>query len=242
MAERTADLATAQSLLVSAPELHHTPERLRRERRHEPVPGQGTRDLHHRHPLGGRGPPARRRTPGERPGHLDGHSGLGDSGQSARSGPPAEPRPRRWRSRQIATSGRSLDVLVGPAGTGKSTAMAGLRAVWETEHGAGSVLGLAPSAASAEALAVELGIDTENVAKWLHEHRQEAERLRGLRDLRVELRSVVSSRRRSLVQRRIAAAEEEVARWRLRRGQLVIVDEASLAGTFALDELVIAAA
>ena len=39
--------------------------------------------------------------------------------------------------------------------------------MWETEHGAGSVLGLAPSAASAEALAVELGIDTENVAKWL---------------------------------------------------------------------------
>ena len=29
-AERTADLATAQSLLISAPELHHTPERLRR--------------------------------------------------------------------------------------------------------------------------------------------------------------------------------------------------------------------
>ena len=78
---------------------------------------------------------------------------------------------------QIATSGRSLDVLVGPAGTGKSTTMAGLRAVWEAEHGAGSVLGLAPSAAAAEVLAGELGIDTENTAKWLHEHRQEAERL-----------------------------------------------------------------
>ena len=45
---------------------------------------------------------------------------------------------------QIATSGRSLDVLVGPAGTGKSTTMAGLRAVWEAEHGAGSVLGPRP--------------------------------------------------------------------------------------------------
>ena len=30
VAERTADLALAQSLLISAPELHHTPERLRR--------------------------------------------------------------------------------------------------------------------------------------------------------------------------------------------------------------------
>ena len=73
---------------------------------------------------------------------------------------------------QIATSGRSLDVLVGPAGTGKSTTMAGLRAVWEAEHGAGSVLGLAPSAAAAEVLAEELGIDTENTAKWLYEHRR----------------------------------------------------------------------
>ena len=32
-----------------------------------------------------------------------------------------------------------------------------------------------------------------------------------------------------------------MARWRLRAGQLVIVDEASLVGTFALDELVAAA-
>ena len=85
---------------------------------------------------------------------------------------------------QIATSGRSLDVLVGPAGTGKSTTMAGLRAVWEAEHGAGSVLGLAPSAAAAEVLAGELGIDTENTAKWLYEHRREAERLRELAALR----------------------------------------------------------
>jgi hypothetical protein len=120
--------------------------------------------------------------------------------------------------------------------------MAGLRAVWEAEHGAGSVLGLAPSAAAAEVLAGELGIDTENTAKWLYEHRQEAERLNRLAALRRELRSAgASERRRSPVRRRIAAAETEVARWRLRRGQLVIVEEATLAGTFALDELVTAA-
>ena len=74
---------------------------------------------------------------------------------------------------KIATSGRRLDVLVGPAGTGKSTTMAGLRAAWEAEHGPGSVVGLAPSAAAAEVLGDELGIDTENTAKWLHEHRQQ---------------------------------------------------------------------
>ena len=70
---------------------------------------------------------------------------------------------------KVATSGRALDVLVGPSGTGKSTTMAGLRAAWEAEHGPGSVLGLAPSAAAAEVLADELGIATENTAKWLTE-------------------------------------------------------------------------
>ena len=93
-------------------------------------------------------------------------------------------------------------------------------------------------------MAGELGIDTENTAKWLYEHRQEAERLsRTQRHCAATLRSLagVSARRRSPVRQRIAAAEDEVARWRLQSGQLVIVDEATLAGTFALDELVRAA-
>ncbi len=66
---------------------------------------------------------------------------------------------------QITTSGRALDLLVGPAGTGKSTTMAGLRVAWEVKHGAGSVTGLAPSAAAAEVLGDDMGIDTENLAK-----------------------------------------------------------------------------
>jgi len=41
----------------------------------------------------------------------------------------------------IATSGRVLDVLVGPAGTGKTVSLAGLREAWERTHGAGSVTG-----------------------------------------------------------------------------------------------------
>ena len=48
-------------------------------------------------------------------------------------------------------------------------------------------------------------------------------------------------RRPSATRAKVARAEAELARWRLRAGQLVIVDEASLAGTFALDELVAAA-
>ena len=97
----------------------------------------------------------------------------------------------------IATSGRQLDLLIGPAGAGKTTTLAALRQTWEHTRGAGAVIGLAPSAAAAQVLADDLGIATENTAKWTHEH------LHG--------------------------------RWRFRPGQLVIVDEASLASTRTLD-------
>ena len=143
---------------------------------------------------------------------------------------------------KVATSGRHLDLLVGPAGTGKSTTMAGLKAAWEAEHGVGSVIGLAPSAVAAEVLADELAIGTENTAKWLHEHRQTAARRAELDSVRRLLASwpepigVTSALRE-----RAEKLEAQVQQWSFSAGQLVIVDEASLAGTFALDELVAAA-
>ena len=139
---------------------------------------------------------------------------------------------------KIATSGRRLDVLVGPAGTGKTTTMAGLRAVWEAHHGGGSVVGLAPSAAAAQVLGDELGIDTENTAKWLHEQRQHARRRAELDRLRDRPSSPASM---PGLEAHIARLEADLDRWFFHPGQLVIVDEASLAGTFALDELVEAA-
>jgi len=240
--ERTTDLATAQSLLISAPVLHHTPAHLRRS--------DGTSRFR-----------AKSHEIYTTATLLDAESRLLDAGRQA-CGPtvamgivatatetnlPGRDHPlsldQAVALEQIATSGRSLDVLVGPAGTGKSTTMAGLRAVWEAEHGSGSVLGLAPAAAAAEVLAQELGISTENTSKWLHEHRQEAERLDAQAKLRRELSSThFSFEQRSAAQHKVAQLEAEVARWRLRAGQLVIVDEASLAGTFALDQLVSAAA
>jgi conjugative relaxase-like TrwC/TraI family protein len=99
----------------------------------------------------------------------------------------------------IALSGRVVDVLVGPAGAGKTTAMNALRRAWETAHGKGSVVGLAPSAVAAQVLAEDLGIDTENTAKWLHDFRTTGATFAP--------------------------------------GQLVIIDEASLAGTFTLDQI-----
>ena len=61
------------------------------------------------------------------------------------------------------------------------------------------MIGLAPSAAAAEVLAVDLGISTENTAKWLYDHRHGA--------------------------------------WSLTARQLVIIDEASMAGTLSLDAI-----
>ncbi|MDN5726634.1 MAG: relaxase domain-containing protein, partial [Propionibacteriales bacterium] len=100
---------------------------------------------------------------------------------------------------KIAVSGRMLDVLVGPAGAGKTTAMSAMRRAWEKEHGAGSVVGLAPSAVAAQVLAEDLGIATENTAKWWQNHLTRGETFQS--------------------------------------GQLVIIDEASLAGTLSLDRI-----
>jgi conjugative relaxase-like TrwC/TraI family protein len=97
----------------------------------------------------------------------------------------------------ICRSGRQVDLLVGPAGAGKTTTMRALRAAWTAVHGRGSVVGLAPSAAASQALADDLGVACENTAKWLYEY--------------------------------------DHGRTELRRGQLVIVDEATLADTVTLE-------
>ncbi|MEU1970780.1 MobF family relaxase [Microbacterium sp. NPDC019599] len=99
----------------------------------------------------------------------------------------------------IVSSGRAVDLLVGAAGTGKTTAMRALRDAWEAAYGRGAVVGLAPSAGAAHVLAEELGIPTENTAKWWTNH---------------------------LIHGETFAP-----------GQLVIIDEASLAGTLSLDRI-----
>jgi hypothetical protein len=139
----------------------------------------------------------------------------------------------------IATSGRVLDVLVGPAGSGKTTSLSALKRAWETTHGPGSVIGLAPSAAAAQVLADELGIATDNTAKWLHEQEHHAQR----RDRIAELtgRLVGTRNRGSVWSRRIETErlrlETELDRWTLRPGRLLIIDEATLAGTVTLDTI-----
>ncbi|HEX2904414.1 MAG TPA: MobF family relaxase [Jatrophihabitans sp.] len=138
---------------------------------------------------------------------------------------------------QIAMSGRTVDLLIGPAGAGKTTTLATLRARWEATQGPGSVLGLAPSATAAHVLADELGISADNTAKWLtettnnHGRRAQIERYQAL--LR-EPRNSVAHRR---IRDRIDQVQAELNRWSIQPGQLVILDEGSLAGTLILDEI-----
>jgi conjugative relaxase-like TrwC/TraI family protein len=241
-AARATDLAVNQALLITTPNLHHTPRFLLRANGTSRFQGTG-HFLYTSTTL------------------LDAEARLLDAGQrldaavvsSATVAAVAERRlPNRTFTlstdqaravKQITTSGRALDLLVGPAGTGKSTAMAGLRAAWEVEHGAGSVTGLAPSAAAAEVLADDMGIDTDNLAKWLYEHRQHGQRTRELAVLREKARLIALAGRvpNARLHEGIRRREEALARWTLRAGQLVVVDEASLASTFALDELLSAA-
>jgi conjugative relaxase-like TrwC/TraI family protein len=138
---------------------------------------------------------------------------------------------------QVATSGRVCDVLVGPAGTGKTVALSGLLTAWEAEHGLGSVRGLAPSASAAANLSEELGIPTENTAKWLSEVDREPERLAEVSRLR-ELAAQLPPAASRAVDQRAAELEAEARRWQLAPGDLLLAGEASLAGTFALDRLV----
>jgi conjugative relaxase-like TrwC/TraI family protein len=239
--ERTADIALSRSLVVTAPELHHTPERFRRSHGtsrfratgYELFTHQAVLDAEGRLLVAGREMTGPTVSLGIVAAIAEGDLVGRDHGLSVDQAVAVE---------QIATSGRSLDVLVGPAGTGKTTTMAGLRAAWESEHGAGSVLGLAPSASAAEVLATELGIPTENTAKWLHEHRQAASRWGKLAKLRDRSGTLpAGSSAISSLAAEITRIEADLERWQFQPRQLVIVDEASLTGTFALDELVAAA-
>lgn len=137
----------------------------------------------------------------------------------------------------IATSGRVLDILVGPAGTGKTTTMAGLRAIWEAEHGPGSVVGLAPSAKAAQVLAADLGVDTDNTAQWLAQQQVQPQRADRINVLRGALATATSPGAQQRLAAALDTAEREHRRWALRPGQLLVVDEAGMAGTFALDAL-----
>ena len=139
--------------------------------------------------------------------------------------------------RAVVTSPRSVDVLVGAAGTGKTAAMRGVRAAWEAEFGPGSVVGLAPSAAAADVLADAVGIPTENTTKWLTDAATAPDRAAELERIRQALWRASPSRETRALRDRARTLAVELHRSTLTPGRLVIVDEASMAATADLDTI-----
>jgi conjugative relaxase-like TrwC/TraI family protein len=149
---------------------------------------------------------------------------------------------QRAAAANVLLSGNRLDAIVGPAGTGKTTTLGAVRAAWEAAFGPGTVVGLAPAAASAEVLGRELAMSTENVVKWLYESVGQGAGNRAAQHLDVEQHLAADAGRQGPQTVRLAqraswlAAEQE--RWRFHENQLVVVDEASMVSTLQLAALV----
>lgn len=187
---------------------------------------------------------------------------LANPGALATSGRRAPSEDQLAAIEAVATSGRRLDLMVGPAGAGKTTALAALTEAWQAEHGQGSVTALAPSSAAAEVLGDSLGAPADNTAMWLTLRRAQAERDNHLDFLRqagqwidqggrvADIRdslAVVDPTTAGLPDRRIRAAIDaalhrientSAPQARLEAGDLIIVDEASMAATIPLREIV----
>lgn len=105
-------------------------------------------------------------------------------------------------ARHLVCDAHRLSCLVGPAGSGKTTTLRAAVAAW---HAAGRrVVPLAPSAAAAEVLAAELGVQAENLHKYLHD---------------------------------LHARTSDEAGPTLGHGDVLLVDEAGMAGTLRLRAL-----
>jgi len=137
----------------------------------------------------------------------------------------------------ILTSPHLLDALVGPAGSGKTTTLAALATAWRAN--CGTVLGLAPSATAAHALSQALGVPCQTTAKWLYEsvgpgaHARTETYAQGLR-AEAANSDYFAMRDARETQWKTRAEQDE---WRVAPGQLVIIDEATLADTRTLATL-----
>jgi len=115
----------------------------------------------------------------------------------------------------FATDPHLLSAGLGPAGSGKTTAMRAFAAV--CEDSGSRVIALATSAAAAAVLGEELGVKAENLHKFLWEH------------TRGPAADALKTGR---------AIPGERAGFRVNTGDVILLDEAGMAGTLNLDRLV----
>ncbi|SDT92411.1 MobF family relaxase [Gordonia westfalica] len=147
--------------------------------------------------------------------------------------------------RELATSGRRVQLVLAPAGTGKTTAMRTLARAW-TDSG-GTLIGLAPTAAAAAVLRDELDTTTDTAAKLVQLATAE-------RELAQTRALAATPRWRTIgkpeLANKVAAAKKTLADptyqnltlpdWYTQIGPdtLVVVDEAGMASTSDLDEVI----
>lgn len=145
---------------------------------------------------------------------------------------------------EVVTSTQLVNAIIGPAGTGKTTTMRGIKAAWDQKYGEGSVIGLAPSAVAAEVLGHEIKSPTENVAKWIHETTGPGAQRRAHRyaELKERLEQLLHQQKQnpksSALDKKIHATNVKItelltqqSKYQLRENQLLILDEASMAAT-----------
>jgi len=134
-------------------------------------------------------------------------------GFEARTGAALDPGQRHLVT-VFAADTRLLLAGIGPAGAGKTTAMRALAHV--LRQGGRNLIPLATSAAAADVLGRELGVRAENLHKFLHEWTA------GPFAARLQSGGSVPAAARM---------------FRLGPGDVIVVDEAGMASTFALDNL-----
>ncbi|MFJ2561260.1 MULTISPECIES: MobF family relaxase [unclassified Streptomyces] len=110
--------------------------------------------------------------------------------------------------RSAATSGRKLDLLIGPAGAGKSYTLAALTEVWEAHEGR-QVIGLASGERAAQVLADEGLTNVANISMLLKKHADMA----------------------------AGKNVPDADKYRIAPGTLVIVDEAGMTNTRDMDRV-----
>ena len=132
-------------------------------------------------------------------------------GFEARTGAALDPGQRHLVT-VFAADSRLLLAGIGPAGAGKTTAMRALAHV--LRQGGRNLVPLATSAAAADVLGRELGVRAENLHKFLYEWTA------GPFAARLQSGASVPGGARM---------------FRLGPGDVILVDEAGMAGTFALD-------
>ncbi|ETA06155.1 TrwC relaxase [Gordonia alkanivorans CGMCC 6845] len=143
--------------------------------------------------------------------------------------------------RELATSGRRVQLVLAPAGTGKTTAMRTLARAW-TDSG-GTLIGLAPTAAAAAVLREELDTTTDTAAKLVQlAHASRDRALAATPHSRTvgnpELAAQVAAARAKLADPAYVAPKEPDWFTRIGPDTLVVVDEAGMASTADLDEVI----